>query len=290
VWVTFSPLLKKQQIFFIKKVGAKLIQKLYNQKMKTPNIIKNFLKIAVKWLPFAVIITFLTGFIFLSNQQNLRISANDPQIQLAEDYAAYLKEGNYPDDLSQFQKVNINESLSTFVIIMDDSGKIIGSSANLDDKSPTPPQGTLDFAKKHGQNRFTWEPKKGVRSAVVLARIDGPKPGFVLVGRSLREIDKRVKTLMIQTVAVYVATLLVTYIVIALTVFLSNKRKAKLSSKVIETDKVAEEIINTENSPKLVNVSNKSLTNTQKKLEDVIKTNEVVESSKSKKRKKNKSK
>ncbi len=210
--------------------------------MKFSNNIKKILRIVVKWLPFAVITTFLIGFSYLANQQNLRVSASDPQIQLAEDYAVYLKDGNYPDDLSQFQKVNIDQSLSTFVIIMDDSGKVIGSSASLDSKSPTPPQSSIDDAKKNGQNRFTWEPKEGIRSAVVLVRIEGTKPGYVLVGRSLREIEKRERALLIQAAIIYPATLLVTFLTVALTSLLSNRKSRNVLSEVIETNKVNEEV------------------------------------------------
>ncbi len=43
------------------------------------------------WLPLAIVITALSGFIYLVGQQNLRMSANDPQIQLSEDTANQIR-------------------------------------------------------------------------------------------------------------------------------------------------------------------------------------------------------
>jgi hypothetical protein len=46
------------------------------------------------WFVLAVVTTVLSGLIYLAVQQSYRQSANDPQIQMAEDGAAALENGS----------------------------------------------------------------------------------------------------------------------------------------------------------------------------------------------------
>jgi hypothetical protein len=151
------------------------------------------LNILKAWLPLAVIITCLSGLIYITVQQNIRISANDPQIQIAEDISGQLAQGQNPQYFMPSTKTEISKSLATYIMLFDKDGKLIGSSASLKGKDPTVPQGVFASAKKNsmGESRFTWQPQKGVRSAVVLDYYKGPNPGFVLIGRSIREVEIR---------------------------------------------------------------------------------------------------
>ena len=83
--------------------------------------------------------------------------------------------------------VDIAGSLAPFMTIYDDSGVPIASSGHLDGALPRLPQGVLDYARAHGENRVTWQPLTGVRVAAVVTRYSGQASGFVLAGRSLRE-------------------------------------------------------------------------------------------------------
>jgi zona occludens toxin (predicted ATPase) len=75
------------------------------------------------WLPLALAITLLSGVIYIVGQQILRQSANDPQIQLAEDDARELASGKQVN-ANVTNLVNINESLSTFVLVFDKDKKM----------------------------------------------------------------------------------------------------------------------------------------------------------------------
>lgn len=189
---------------------------------------RKLLEILLKWLPLAVIIILLTGLIYAAVQQNMRLTANDPQIQFTEDASAYLKEGGNPEDVvSSTNKIDMSKSIGTFIIVFDESGKIVASSGLLDGATPAPPQGVLDFAKKNGENRVTWAPRKDVRIAAVVRYYSGKKTGYILAARSLREVEKRDKRLMIATAAVLVSTLLITLILTAAsTIILERTRKA----------------------------------------------------------------
>lgn len=172
----------------------------------------------VRWLCTVILVTIFAFLIYGSVQHVLRMSANDPQIQISQDFAVELSQGKavrVGED-----KIDIEKSLSTYVIIFDSNLNPVTSSAVLDGKTPVLPQGVFGYAGKNGENRFTWQPKNGVRSAAVLVSFGGKNPGYVLVGRSLREVEKREQDLAIEVVTAWVVALM-----FASLPFLINKRK-----------------------------------------------------------------
>lgn len=151
------------------------------------------------FLPIAVVVSVLSGLIYLVGQQNLRLGANDPQIQMAEDLAEGLAAGKKVEDVVEKKEIEISTSLATYIVVFDEEGKILRSQALLDGKEITIPKGILSYTKAFSENRVTWQPRAGVRSAVVVARYNSGKSiGFVMVGRSLREVEKREGLLLIQ--------------------------------------------------------------------------------------------
>jgi hypothetical protein len=149
-------------------------------------------KIIKAGLPLMVAVTFIFGLIYIVGQQSYRHSANDPQIQLAEDAALALSKGQAPESLIGNNKINIAHSLSPYVIICDQSGQPVASSALLDDQTPKIPPGIFEYTKRHKQDRITWEPKPGVRQAAVIVHYEGQASGFVFAGKSLRETEMRI--------------------------------------------------------------------------------------------------
>jgi len=91
--------------------------------------------------------------------------------------------------------VDIVRSLSPFVIAYDDQGRPLASQAQLDGKTPAPPNGVFNYVRQHGEERISWQPvlgrEHGVRIAAVIKRVNGPQPGFVLAGRNMREVEAR---------------------------------------------------------------------------------------------------
>jgi hypothetical protein len=147
-----------------------------------------FLRIIRQWLPIAVAITGFCFILFLVAQQDIRLSANDPQIQIAEDTSALLASGKTP---SLPSPIDISQSLAPFIITYDLQGNVISSSARLNGKTPALPTGALNGTKgtdQPGENRITWQPQEGVRLATVIVRYD---KGYVLAGRNMREIEIR---------------------------------------------------------------------------------------------------
>lgn len=190
------------------------------------NLKKFALKFFRSWLPLAVVIVALCGLVYLTAQQLLRQGANDPQIQLSEDFAASLTSSKTPSGDFPARQVEISTSLSPFVMIFDDSGKVLVSNALLDGIPPQYPAGVFEYVRQHGQDRVTWQPREGVRHATVVTRFAGPAgAGFVVAGRSLRVVEERsTYFLQICALACFV-TLIASAAVTAFMIFLTEKIK-----------------------------------------------------------------
>lgn len=165
------------------------------------------LRIFLAWLPLAVVIVALAGLAYLLVQQTYRHLANDPQIQMAEDGAVLRAEGSRPEDLLPASQVDLASSLAPFVIVYDEDGKVLASSASLHGQAPALPDGVLAYTRAHGEDRITWQPEPGVRIAAVIAAVKGAGGGFVLAGRSMREVETREDQALSITVIAILVTL-----------------------------------------------------------------------------------
>jgi len=174
-------------------------------------------KLLPYWLLIVFIVTGLCGLVYTAVQQDIRLSADDPQIQMAEDTAALLAHGQQVQNVVPSEMVDIAHSLAPYIIVFDTTGKPLASSAQLDSQTPTIPSGVFDYVRQHGEDRITWQPQPGVRSAIVVTQLKGPHPGFVLAGRSLREVEKREDNMMHIVLVGWIAMLLITFLVTAIT-------------------------------------------------------------------------
>ena len=149
------------------------------------NRFKNILK---AWLPFAVTISAFCLLVYAAVQQAYRQSADDPQVQMANDAVLALSNGHQAELLIPATKVSVADSLAPFLIIYDNSGNEVASSAVLGGQTPALPDGVLDSTKQLGENRISWQPRNGVRIATVIVSY---KDWFVLAGRNMREVEQR---------------------------------------------------------------------------------------------------
>jgi hypothetical protein len=154
------------------------------------------------FLPLAVLVTLCTGLVYVADQQVLRLGANDPQVQLAEDAAHALDGGASAGSLVGAHAIDIASSLAPFVVIFDASGAVLATDGQLDGHDPAPPAGVLERARTNGSNRVTWQPRPGVRVATVTVAWHG---GTVMAGRSLREAERREDALLLVAAAAWLA-------------------------------------------------------------------------------------
>ena len=78
---------------------------------------KLFKSILPFYFPLALAITLICGIFYVSLQQNYRINANDPEIQISEDIATQLNNGAPPLYFIPKIKIDISHSLGTFITI-----------------------------------------------------------------------------------------------------------------------------------------------------------------------------
>ena len=166
-------------------------------------------KIIKSWLPLAVAITLLCGLLYLGLQQYIRQSANDQPLQMAEDAKIALENGQSPQAVIPTNLVNMTQSLQPYLIIFDEQTEPLASSVQLNSKTPQPPSGVFDFVRLHGEEKFSWQPAAGVRSSAVMLRTSR---GYVLAGKSLREVENHENQLSGEVGFGEVATLLLSLV------------------------------------------------------------------------------
>lgn len=155
--------------------------------MKKSNFISHFAAL--------MIITVLCGLIYVTVQQSHRTGANDPQLQIALDLKNAIETNRsivkwMPDDT-----IDISKSLSVFKTFYDKNGEPVQSTGFLDGQLPRIPKTVLDFTERNLEDVVTWQPQRGVRLAMVIESVKSTSIGFVAIGRSLKEVEKRESTL-----------------------------------------------------------------------------------------------
>jgi hypothetical protein len=186
-----------------------------------------FTRALALWLPILVATTgaFLAG--YWAVQQNYRISANDPQIQIAEDTAALLNNGAAPTSAVPGARIDLRASLASWVAIYTASGTPLVSTGVLENAPPQFPAGVfktstwhkyaelgISFPLDSGQNRFSWQPAPDLRQAVVI--VQAKNGDFVASGRNMREVEAREAVLTEGIALAWALTELGTLICIAL--------------------------------------------------------------------------
>ncbi len=156
---------------------------------------KNLVASFSTWLPLGFAITVVFGFIYVSNQFQLRSEANDPQVSIVDDVANAMNQGVPYEAFRSSNPVEITQSLAPYLVVYTPDHQPVGGNGMLHGKPPHLPLGVFEYAKAHGEYHVTWEPEPGVREAVVLRFVNGMTPGYVLVGRSLSEVEARTSTL-----------------------------------------------------------------------------------------------
>jgi hypothetical protein len=186
---------------------------------------KQVKKILRKWIPLAVVITAMCGLVYLTAQQLLRMGANEPQIQMAEDAAGLLAKGATVESVLPANEVELSESIAPFLIVFNEAGVPVASSAVLHGQEVTIPAGIFDYVRENGEDRVTWQPEAGVRIASVVVGINGGAKGFVLAGCSLREAEARVDQMGQIAGLAWIVTLAASLVTVIGCEFLLSSRK-----------------------------------------------------------------
>ena len=163
------------------------------------------LAIVARALPALAAATVLALLVYAAVQQAHRSGANDPQIQVAGDVARVLALGADPHAVAGGPAVDLAASLAVWTTVFDATNRVLASTAVLDGRTPSPPAGVLETARREGENEVTWQPRPDVRSATVSAVVPGGSRMVVTVGRSLREVEAREGRLELMVGAAWLA-------------------------------------------------------------------------------------
>lgn len=174
-----------------------------------------FMRVLKAWYPLAFAVTVVCALAYAAVQQDYRQSANDPQIQMAEDAAAALAAGTAPQTLISSNTVDIGDSLAPYLVFYSASGTPIMGNGLLNGTLPNLPQGLFTYVAGAGEDHVTWQPTANIREAAVIVRVGGPDAeatGFVLASRSLREVELRESQLEVTTDIAWIIALVGTLI------------------------------------------------------------------------------
>lgn len=179
-------------------------------------------KIFTSWLPYAAVVTLMSILIYTVTQQNYRLTANDPQTEMAEGAATALNNGADPKSLiSSGPVAEMSKSFSPFVIIYDKAGNIAAGNTTLNGKPLTLPAGVIEYIQKNGSDMVSWQPAPGVRDAMVGIRAAN---GYtVIAGRSLHKVEERIVKLGQQVLFGWFVSLIGLLIVVMIRDWATNK-------------------------------------------------------------------
>ncbi len=166
----------------------------------------------VLWLSSAALATVFSLLAYAGIQQVHRTMANDPQIQIAEDASIALASGVPVSNVVPALNTDLGKSLAPFIIVYGPDKKAVAASGKLGADIPTPPTGVFDNAKAQGENRLSWQPEKSLRVAAVVRYFEGKQSGYVLVGRSLREIEAREQRLTFMVLMAWLVSLVISLV------------------------------------------------------------------------------
>ena len=153
--------------------------------------------------------TIAAAAIYVVAQQVGRRSADDvPRAIVAEQVAALSSRGPSTGLPAVEPAVAVSSQSGPFVIVYDSAHRVLSSSALLD-ATPGLPTGTLDDAVSRGGTSVTWQPRVGVREAVIAQPWSGPAgSGVVFAGVGLGATEDRARSVLVAVTAGWVLVVL----------------------------------------------------------------------------------
>lgn len=165
------------------------------------------------WFGYAAVITLVCILVYVTVQQSFRLSANDPQVQMAQDSALAIDKGADPHSPPGANNgIDISQDLSPYLMVYDPSGNVVAGNATLNGKPLRIPQGVIDYIRKNGRDAASWQPAPGVRQAMV--GVSTTRGRFIVVaGRSLAPTEERIARLGEQVAFGWVMSLIAMLVV-----------------------------------------------------------------------------
>jgi sensor histidine kinase regulating citrate/malate metabolism len=176
------------------------------------------------YFTITALVTVIMLLIYATVQQTYRTGVNDPQIQIAREVSSKLEQGRSIESEMASEPFNISHSLSPFIVLYDTQGKALRSNAYLDGKMPQVPLGVFAAFKNDVEHRITWQPRKGVRMAMVIVKTNASPVQFVASGRSMEEVEDRTEQMRSMVFFAWVICLVIISISAIMNHFIKTKK------------------------------------------------------------------
>jgi hypothetical protein len=165
--------------------------------------------ILMAWIGCCVLATIGAAAVYGVAQQVGRRAADDVPRALVAQQVAALSSQEPTTGLPAFgPATSLSSQSAPFVIVYDSAHRIMATTALLDDGTPHLPDGTLDDAVSRGRTNVTWQPRAGVREAVIAQPWTGPSgSGVVVAGVGLGATEDRARSILVDVTAGWVLAL-----------------------------------------------------------------------------------
>jgi hypothetical protein len=140
--------------------------------------------------------------------------ANHPQLEAAGAAVARLNAGANPSSVVPANQVEIG-SPDLYVMVLDTNRTVLATSAHLNGETVVPPAGVFEYVRDHGDDRVTWQPAPGVRSAIVVEAFRG---GFVVAGRTLSDSENLEGPLVRVVIAAWLGVVVIGGVVLVMAI------------------------------------------------------------------------
>jgi hypothetical protein len=157
----------------------------------------------IAYFAIFMIVSVMCGLIYVTVQQSHRSGANDPQLQIALELKNAIEANRSTENWMPGDSIEISKSLSVFKTFYDKNGTPTQSTGFLYGQLPRIPRSVLDFTERNQENVLTWQPQRDIRMAMAIETVKSPTIGFVAVGRSLKEVERRESTLVTMVVVAW---------------------------------------------------------------------------------------
>jgi hypothetical protein len=135
-------------------------------------------------------------------QEVTRSSADDVPRAQAQRAADALSRGGAPPQVAPAAATDLATDLGPFLTLHGANGAVQATTAQLDGVMPQVPRAVLAQARAHRIDRVTWQPRAGVREAVIaLAWHSTTAQKVVVAGNSLRPSEDRQAQLLLLMLA-----------------------------------------------------------------------------------------
>ena len=190
----------------------------------------NFLlKAFVAWVPLAAVITGLCFVIYGVEQQHYRQELDDPQTTMVIDAQAAIMGGTQSDDVVKAfghgQVINADVSQQPFLMLLDESGNVLESTATIGGGRPPVPEGVFIDAKADGQHNVTWQPSAGTRIALVIRPLAIESGWYIAAGRNMKIGEDHIARLGIITLIGWAVVLAGTFVAVIVALWLRGLTK-----------------------------------------------------------------